>query len=50
MSTLITINITYQLIIIILVIITKSHNNNCNVGVIELCLLNLLILIDCFFV
>ena len=28
--------------------ITKSHNNYCSVGVMELCLLNLLILIDCF--
>ena len=27
---------------------TKSHNNYCSVGVTELCLLNLLILIDCF--
>ena len=26
----------------------KSHNNYCSVGVMELCLLNLLILIDCF--
>ena len=25
-----------------------SHNNYCGVGVMELCLLNLLILIDCF--
>ena len=25
-----------------------SHNNYCSVGVMELCLLNLLILIDCF--
>ena len=29
-------------------IITKSHNNHCSVGVMELCLLNLLIMIDCF--
>ena len=29
-------------------IITKSHNNYFSVGVMELCLLNLLILIDCF--
>ena len=28
-------------------IITKSHNNCCSVGVMELCLSNLLILIDC---
>ena len=28
--------------------ITKSHNNYCSVGVMELCLLNLLTLIDCF--
>ena len=40
----------YSLIIIILIIITKSHNNYCGVGVMELCLLNLVILIDCFFV
>ena len=33
---------------ITLIIITKSHNNYCKVGVMELCLLNLLILIDCF--
>ena len=44
MSTLITIIITYWLLIII-VIITKSHNNYCSVGVMVLCLLNLLILI-----
>ena len=48
MSTLNTIIITYYLLIII-VIITKSHNNYCSVGVMVLCLLNLLILIDCFF-
>ena len=48
MSTLITIIITYWLLIIIKIIITKSHNNYCSVGVMELCLLNLLILIDCF--
>ena len=47
-STLITIIITYYLLIIIQIIITKSHNNYCSVGVMELCLLNLLILIDCF--
>ena len=29
-------------------IITKNHNNYCSVGVMELCLLNLLILTDCF--
>ena len=29
-------------------IITKCHNNYCSVRVMELCLLNLLILIDCF--
>ena len=28
--------------------ITKSHNDYCSVGVMELCLLHLLILIDCF--
>ena len=27
---------------------TKSHNNYCSVGVMQLCLLNLLILTDCF--
>ena len=48
MSTLITIIITYCLLIIIIIIITKSHNNYCSVGVMELCLLNLLILINCF--
>ena len=47
MSTLITVIITYYLLIII-IIITKSHNNYCSVGVMELCLLSLLILIDCF--
>ena len=33
-----------------MIIITKrkSHNNYCSVGVMELCLLNLLIMIDCF--
>ena len=31
-----------------MIIITKSHNNYCRVGVMELCLLNLLILIECF--
>ena len=36
------------IIIIIIVIITKSHSNYCSVGVMELCLLNVLILIDCF--
>ena len=35
-------------VIIIIIIITKSHNNYCKVGVMELCLLNLLILIDWF--
>ena len=44
MSTLIVIIITYQLLIIT-IIITKSPNNYCGVGVMELCLLNLLILI-----
>ena len=29
-------------------IITKIHNNYCSVGLMELCLLNLLILINCF--
>ena len=46
MSALITIIvINYWLFIIILMIITKRHNNYCSVGVMELCLLNLLILI-----
>ena len=31
-----------------MIIIIKSHNNYCSVGVMELCLLNLLILSDCF--
>ena len=31
-----------------MIVITKSDNNYCSVGVMELCLLNLLILIDCF--
>ena len=49
MSTLITIIITQLLFIIIIIkIITKSHNNYCSAGVTELCLLNLLILIDYF--
>ena len=48
MATLFAIIITYYLLIIIIIIITKSHNNYCSVGVMELCLLNLLILIDCF--
>ena len=48
LPTLITIIITYYLLIIIIIIITNSHNNYCSVGVTELCLLNLLILIDCF--
>ena len=48
MAALFAIIITYYLLIIIIIIITKSHNNYCSVGVIELCLLNLLILIDCF--
>ena len=44
MSTLITIIITYYLLII-----NYHYNNNyCSVGVMELCLLNLLILIDRF--
>ena len=47
MSTLITTIITYYLLINIIIIITKSHNY-CSVGVMELCLLNLLILTDCF--
>ena len=47
-STLITIVITYQLLIIVIIIITKSHNNYYSVGVMELCLLNLLILIVFF--
>ena len=33
---------------IIIVTITKSHNNYCSIGVMELCLLSLLILIDVF--
>ena len=45
MSTLITIIITYQLLIIIIITIIKSHDNYCSVGVMELCLLNFLILI-----
>ena len=48
MSTLITIIITYYLLIIIIIIITKSHNNYCSAGFMELCSLNLYILIDCF--
>ena len=49
MSILITIIITYYLlIIIIIIIITKYHNNYCSIGVMELCILNLLISIDCF--
>ena len=39
MSTLITIIVIYQLLIII-GIITKSRNNYCRVGVTELCLLH----------
>ena len=31
-----------------MIIITKSHNNNCSLGVMELCLLTWLILSDCF--
>ena len=31
-----------------MIIITKSDNNYCSVGIMELCLLNLLKLIDCF--
>ena len=42
MSTLITIIITDYLLITIKIIITKSHNNYCTVGVMVLCLLNLL--------
>ena len=34
--------------IIFIIIIEKSHNNYCNAGVMESCLVNLLILIDCF--
>ena len=49
MSILITIIITYWLLIIVIMITTtKSHNNYHSVGVMELCLLNLLILTDCF--
>ena len=48
MSTLITIIITYYLLIIIIMTITKSDSNYCSVGVMELFLLNLLVLIDCF--
>ena len=40
-----TIIITYYLLIIIIIIITKGHNNYCSVGVMELCLLTLLVLI-----
>ena len=29
-------------------IVTKSRNNYCSVGFMELCVLNLLIFIDCF--
>ena len=43
MSTLITIIITYELLIIVIIIITKSHFNYCSVGVMELCLLPLFI-------
>ena len=32
----ITIIITYQLLIIIMITITKSHNNYCSVGVLEM--------------
>ena len=46
MSTLIT--IIFLLIISYYSLITKSRNNYCSVGVMELCLLDLLILIDCF--
>ena len=46
-STLITIIITFYLSIIN-IIITKSHNSYCSVGVMELCLLHLLILVNCF--
>ena len=31
-----------------IIIITKYHNNSCSVGGMELCLLNLLLFIDCF--
>ena len=49
MSNLIRTIINYHLlIIIIIIIITESHKNYCSVRVMELCLLNLLILIDCF--
>ena len=48
MSTLITI-ITYYSLIIIIIIIGKSHNNYGSVGVMGLCLLNLLTLSGCFF-
>ena len=40
--------ITYYLLIIIIIIVTKVHNSYCSVGVMEPCLLNLLIVIDCF--
>ena len=46
MSTLITIIITYWLLII--TIIGKSRNNHCRVGVMDLWLISLLILIECF--
>ena len=48
MSTLITIIITCYLLIITIIISTKSHNNYCSVGVMELYLLNLLIMFNCF--
>ena len=40
--------IYYYILLYIIIIITKSYNNCCSLGVIELCLLNLLVLIDCF--
>ena len=48
MSTLIAIIVAYYLLIIIIIIITKSQNDYCSVRVMELCLPNLLILINCF--
>ena len=37
-----------MIIVVLIIIITKSHDNYRSVGVMELCLLNLLILSDCF--
>ena len=40
--------ITMIILLIIIIVITKNHNNYCGVGAMELSLLNLLILTDCF--